>query len=133
MSFFLSLMCVSVILGFMVQGPMQTLFPRPLPISKLSRHVRDPGMLGDSSPSVVSQRGWAVCVEGGVPGLRNRFPRLCCPNLTLRNSSPLREKEADRPTDGCRRKERGRIDCLLPQEEKRRYRAGHRSFSSLYL
>lgn len=52
-----------------------------------------------------------------MPGLGNRFPQLCCPNLTPRNSSPLREREADRPTDGCRR-EGGRIDWLLPREEE---------------
>lgn len=112
---FVSPMWVSLILGFALQGLMQTLFPRPPFPSypQLPPHERS-GASGDGSLSIVSQQSWAVCVEGSVPGLRNRFPRLHCPNLTPRNSSLLREKETDRPTDGCRRKEGGRIDWLLP-------------------
>lgn len=90
----------------------------PLPQTPIpnSPWLPPPERCRDCSPSIFSQQSWAVCAEGGVPGLGNRFPQLCCPNLTLRNSSPLREGEADRPTDGCRRG--GRIDWLLPRAEE---------------
>lgn len=83
------------------------------PQTPISKHIRGLGTPGDRSAPSISRQSWAVCAKGCVPGLRNWFPQLCRPNLTLRNSSPLWEKETDRPTDGCRREEGG-IDWLLP-------------------
>lgn len=92
---------------------------RAAPQTLIPKHTGGLGMPGDSSSASISWRGGAACAQGGVPGLGNRFPRLLCPNLTPRNSSLLREKEADRPTDGCRRKGGGRTLIAFCPETRR--------------